>query len=405
MMQQSLLSGPRNGLSAAASVLIRYLPQPANRALRRWCYPAVLTAKNHRVRLTRLEGESRSGKASILVAGPDPWAYDLPLRFFQGAPKRIEAGVVPVWQLDSALQRLGSGVDLVMARVDRLTARLFCHWSSLRVPEWVETGRAVPDDLDAFVRANHSLAQDIRLYRRCGLTVEISRSEDDLEEFYHALYLPFIRARHGVMAWPSNLESLRHILRRGGLIWLRDAGERIAALLFDSTSESLHISADGLRDGDLSLMKKGVVSALFYHAVRHAAERNCRFVDFGGCRACLSDGVLRYKRKWGVGLSIRPGNHYYTLINWSRWTPVVASFFRDVPVLHQEANQLVAITSASSPEPGTQAEAEKIHQTVWMPGIDKVVVIGDAGWPAGVVAPPSTVLVGGRPLAAQLVTV
>src|SRR5437868_10040202 len=58
-------------MDSGVSVLIRYLPRPVDRALRRWCYPAVLMAKNHRVRLTRLEGESRSGQATMLVAGPE----------------------------------------------------------------------------------------------------------------------------------------------------------------------------------------------------------------------------------------------------------------------------------------------------------------------------------------------
>jgi hypothetical protein len=391
-------------MDAGVSVLIRYLPRTVDRALRRWCYPALLTAKNHRVRLTRLEGESRTGWATVLVAGPEPWAYDLPLRFFQSAPKRIDVGTVPVWQLNSAVTRLASDVDLVMARVDRLTARLFCRSHYLRVPEWIETGRNVPEDLRKLVRSTHSLSEDLRLSRHYKIEAEITHTEEDFHDFYHTMYVPFIRARHGVMAWPSNEESLRHCLHRGGIIWLRYAGERIAGLLFNCAGDSLRLSADGVLHGNLGILKKGVISALFYHAFREAAERNCRFVDFGGCRACLGDGVLRYKRKWGISVRIRPGNQFYTLINWAAWTPAVAAFLRDVPVLHQEANQLVGITATSPAEPGTQADAEKIHQTVSIPGIDRLVIVNDAGWSAGIVPPPSTVLVRGRPLAAQLVT-
>src|SRR5215510_8157515 len=110
----------RGETDTGASVLIRYLPQTVNRALRRWCYPAVLTAQNHRVRLTRLEGESRAGPVRVLVAGPEPWAYDLPLRLFRDTPKKIDAGSVPLWRLNSIIARRAPEVDLVMARVDRL---------------------------------------------------------------------------------------------------------------------------------------------------------------------------------------------------------------------------------------------------------------------------------------------
>jgi hypothetical protein len=392
-------------MDSGISVLIRYLPRPVDRALRRWCYPAVLTAKNHRVRLTRLVGQSRSGQVTMLVAGPEPWAYDLPLRVFQTPPKRIDAGTVPVWQLNSAITRMAPDVDLVMARVDSLTARLFCGSHYLRVPEWIETGRSVPEDLRKLVRSTHSLSEDLRLSRHYKLEAEVTHSEEDFHDFYHTMYVPFIRARHGAMAWPSNEESLRHSLHRGGIIWLRCAGERIAALLFDCTTDSLHMGADGVLHGDLSILKKGVISALFYNAFRQAAERNCRFVDFGGCRACLSDGILRYKRKWGISVRVRPGNQFYTLINWATWTPAVAAFLRDVPVLHQAGNQLVGVTAASAVEPGTQEDVDKIHQTVSIPGIDRLVVVSEAGWSAGIVPPPSTVLVGGRPPVAQLVAV
>ena len=67
--------------------LLRHVPRqldsilrPIDAAVRVSLYPAALLARNLLVRLTSMEGATRTGNARLLVAGPDPWAYDLPLR-------------------------------------------------------------------------------------------------------------------------------------------------------------------------------------------------------------------------------------------------------------------------------------------------------------------------------------
>src|SRR5689334_9111998 len=295
-------------MKLSVSPLIRYLPRPVNRTLRKWCYPAVLMVRNQRVHLTRVEAVTRTGRAVVLVAGPNPWAYDLPRRYFRACLNQSSVGEAPIWQLGSVLRELSSGADLVLARVDRASARLFLRSNCLRVPEWIDTVLSVPEDLQALARSSHSLHEDMRVARNSGLEASVSEREEDFEEFYHSMYVPFVRARHGMVARPTNEQSLRNSFRRGGIIWLTRAGERVAGLLFEQINDLLYMWADGTRDGDVNLMKKGALSTLFFHAIGKAIERNCRFVHFGGCRACLSDGVLRYKRKWGAKVQIKPAN-------------------------------------------------------------------------------------------------
>lgn len=385
------------------SLLIRHLPQSVDTALRRWCYPAVLLAKSTRVCVARIRGATRFGQASVFVAGPEPWASDLPRRMFRGSPQQSPAGETPVWKADAVFRELAEHADLVVARVDTLSSRLFFDCCYLRVPEWVDTILFVPDDLDALVRSNHSLREDMRVVRHSGLTASISRSEEDFEEFYSSMYLPFVRGRHGALAWPSNRESLFKCFRRGGLIWLMQADERVAAILFEQVGDVLHLPAEGTRNGDVSVLKNGVVSALFFHAIRHAIECGCRVVDFGGCRPCLSDGVLRYKRKWGMEVRVRPRNQFYTLIRWRRWNAAVAAFLSDVPVLHQNGCGLSAITSAGLPQPGVQADVDRICHAVHFRGLKQITIVNEAGWAPGVAPPPSCVLVAGTPLPEQVI--
>lgn len=397
--------------------LFRYVPRqldgillPIDRALRVSCYPAVLLAQNLLVRLTCMEGATRTGRARVLVAGPDPWAHHLPRRLFVSLPQQTVMGKVPLWRLHSTLQEKERDFDLVLARVDRLAARWFFPPTYLRVPEFIDTGRVLPDNPALLLRASESLTQDIRVTRKNGFETHISRVLDDFEEFYHSMYVPFISARHGAVGRPRNEISLRNCFRRGGLIWLVRSGERLAGLVFELTGDVLSLRAYGARDGYAGLTKKGVprnvsaASATYFHAMTHAAKSGCQFVDFGGCRACLTDGLLFYKRKWGVEVRIKSANQFYTLVRWASWNTAVATFLADLPLLHENGRHLTAITAIPLAQMATQADADRIYRALYLPGIDEFLIVSRCGWATNIVAPPSTVLIGGSPLPAQLLS-
>ena len=384
--------------------LFRHIPRsldgilyPVDRALRMSCYPAVLAAQNLLVRLTSMDGATRTGRANLLVAGPDPWAHELPHRIFVSPPKQRRLETIPGWQLHSRLQKMEQDFDLVFARVDKIAERMFFPSTYLRVPEWVDTGLPLPDDPTSLLRASESLARDIRVAQRNGLETSVSGLLDDFQEFYHSMYVPFIHARHGAVARPRNEISFRNCFRRGGLIWLTRGGERLAGLVFEVTRDGLSIRGHATRDGYAGLTKRGAASALYFHAIRHARERGCRFLDFGGCAGCLTDGVLHYKRKWGVQVRIRPTNQFYTLVRWAAWNTAVAAFLTELPLVHQSGNRLTAIAAMHFEGAAGQAETDKIYGTLHVPGLDEFAIVNTCGWETNIVPPPATLLIGGSP--------
>ena len=167
--------------------------QPVDSALRGSCYPAVLLAQNVLFRLTSVEGVTRTGNVRVLVSGSDSWAHELPLRLFSSPPQQSILGRAPLWRLDSTIQKMERDFDLVVARVDTVAARLFFPSTYLRIPEWIDTGRTIPDNPASLLRASESLTRDIRVIRQNGLETERSWLLDDFDEFYRSMYLPFIR--------------------------------------------------------------------------------------------------------------------------------------------------------------------------------------------------------------------
>src|SRR5215472_12383515 len=226
-------------------VLFRYVPRqldgilrPIERAVRVSFYPAAVAARNLLVRLTSMEGATRTGRARMLVAGPDPWAFDLPFRLFLDRPHQKMIGTVPLWRLSSTLQKMERDFDLVLARVDKFAARSFFPSTYLRIPETIDSGRVLPDNPASLLRASESLTRDIRVTRQNGLETSFSGLMDDFEEFFHSMYIPFMRARHGAVARIRNEITVRNYFRRGGLIWLNRGGERLAGLVFELTRDA-----------------------------------------------------------------------------------------------------------------------------------------------------------------------
>jgi hypothetical protein len=390
---------------------LRHMPRaldgafrPLDSALRVSCYPAVLVAHSLFVGLTCLEGVTRAGEARVLVAGPDPWAFDLPLRLFSSPPKRTTIGKAPLWRLHSALQELAGEFDLVVAWLDKTSARVFPQATYLRIPEWVDTGRALPENPASLLRASDSLARDVRVARQNGLETTLSTSLDDFDDFYESMYVPFIQKRHGSLARLRNKISLRNCFRRGGLVWLSHQGKHLAGLVFELSKDTVSTRAYAMCQSYIGPAKKGVATTLYYRAFTHATECGCRVLDLGGCRACLTDGVLHYKRKWDVRLHARPTNKSFALISWAAWTPAVGAFLADFPLLHEDGNGLTAVAATTIGRTAVQADLDTIYRTIQVPGVDRHVIINPEGWAREVVPLPSTTLVEGFPVASKLLS-
>jgi hypothetical protein len=89
-------------------------------------------------------------------------------------------------------------------------------------------------------------------------------------------------------------------------------------------------------------------------------------------------------------------NYYYSLLRWRNWNPMAAAFLAEVPVLHQTSQGLLAVTALTNGHSATNAEAEQVRKSLWMPGLRGMVVINGAGWRMDRPAPENTVLLGGN---------
>ena len=371
-----------------------YLPVPAEDFLKR-CFQYILPFKGLYVPIVILRGTTRPDghQGTLLVAGTEQGVDYIINRFFDGEYQREMVGKVPLWKLARTLKHLRTSADLTIARVDRLSARLFFGADYLAVPEWVGSTLTVPDDITKLTRGNPSLKSDLRIVHRNGLTYEVTRAEEDFEEFYYKMHVPFTRKRHGKQAFIRNVYWMRRAFRQGGLIWILLGSLRISGLLFRRRGHMLQSFAMGTANGVWELVKVGAKIATDLFIVTHAKKLGCKVIDFGGSRPSLNDGVLRYKRKWAVNLIDKRDIYYDFLVYWNSFSEPVNSFLSHTPLIFRDDGGLSAIKVIDSDVPLTKTETEKLHRSMWIPGLKRLYLVSASGWKTVHDSPPKTVLI------------
>ncbi|MGH7230647.1 MAG: hypothetical protein ACREJU_04725 [Nitrospiraceae bacterium] len=345
------------------------------------CLPLVLPWSAVRVPVAILTGRTKHSErqATIIVAGARPWAEYLPHRFFASRPQREVVAHVPVWMLPSTLRRLGASADMTIARVDRLSARMFFEGDELVVPESIPCRIAAPVDVAQLARASKSVKEDLRTLRREKMTSEVSHSEADFEVFYHTMYEPLMRKRHADFAVIHNPDRLRRAFRHGGLIWVRRGGQRVAGGIFEQRNDELRFLSLGTADGDPALVKAGALAALYVFEIACANERGCAAIDFGGSPPILNDGLLRYKLKWGIRIGNEPQTPFDYVIRWRSVNDHVLNFLAQTPLICRVRGRLAGITAIGSDQVCPEERAAALCRSLWIPGLDRLFVLVPGG--------------------------
>jgi hypothetical protein len=319
-----------------------HLPRGADGVLRlgtRTLLPIV----NRQVRLALLRGTAHDGSAaSVLVAGPAPY---LPARFFAADPVREELGVVPVWRLRAELARRRDDVDLVIARVDTVSAAVAVDASYVRVPEWVGAIAPVPEDPWAYCRGRKSFHHNVTRVRRAGFTMEAAHAAADFEAFYTRMYAPFIRRRHGDEGVVSDRPRLRRCFNQGGILWALRDGVRVAGALYRTRGRTLDLVVVGTADGALGPVRDGAAFALDLFVFEQARRLGCTLLDFGGSRPSPRDGLLLYKARWNADVVLGRTTFFELALYWRDLSPALRACLTRTPLLIRQADGLAALAA------------------------------------------------------------
>jgi hypothetical protein len=322
-----------------------HLPSSADGLLRLGTR-ALLPFTNRRLSLGVLRGRTAVGEpASVLFAGPESGATEsyVAHRFFAAPPTREHLDAVPIWKLGATLARRRADVDLVVARLDQISARLALGDGYVAVPEWVGALAPVPEDAREFCRRSNSFANNLNRAVRTGLAARVSHDLREFDDFFDRMYVPFTRALHGAEAALSNRARMRRCFRQGGLVFAERAGKASMGALYRTRGSTLDLVVLGTPDGDLTPRRDGASFALELFVFEHARAIGCTHVDFGGSRPSPADGLLVYKARWGSRVMTTRSMFYDLSLCWDRLTPALLAFLATTPLVFRQADGLAGV--------------------------------------------------------------
>ena len=321
-----------------------------------WLDPPLQAVRRHALPLLRadhplrqLVGTGCDGRpARVLLAG-DGTALDiaaLARRFFTSAPEETALGTVSGSALCHRLAALSAEHDLVLARTWNRYVGQAAQAGLLTMPDLPEMRLAVGTAQSALAAAS---SETRRIARRCddeGFGLHLTEGGDRFEEFYHGYYLPFVRNRHGIGLVASAAPALRRRLRRGGITWTVLDGEPLFAVAYEVLDGTFRELVAGTPQGRVDPVIQRARAASRAGHIRLATERGLRWLNMGGCRPWLSDGMFASKGAWGGELVPRADDLRSLLVGWRHWTPAVARLLAEHPLLLRAPDGFAAITVA-----------------------------------------------------------
>jgi hypothetical protein len=347
---------------------------------RRYAMPLLRYA----VPLARVRGRTLADgePGSMLVAGSSAQLLHLRRRFFASDASAESLGSCPVHALPRALLARGASDDLILARVARPLAGLVFDRRFLRAPDLVDVWIDARDRERVWRRMNQTTRHAARALLAAGYSWSEARDPAAFERFYDRYYLPFVAARHAELAIVRERPVLRRHFRQGSILWITRDGEEVAGVLQSVDGRvSTHLVV-GTRGGDLEARHRGALDATNLFGIELAIRRGLAWVNLGGCLPSPRDGSLAHKRAWGGELRERRDSHHDLLVRWPRFTPRVARFLADAPLIVRDRGGLAALAALPGDGPAEPRLAQRLWRQWRMPGLRQVHVLAEQGWRA-----------------------
>lgn len=239
---------------------------------------------------------------SVLFVGNERFPFFFFNRVFEKDMVVEEKGRVYLWNISKLKRRYGM-VDSVVVSCDRFYQR-FLHRAGFYVfPHLVNMVYDSSKNFDQLMKKlSHSAQEDVRKVKKTGFSFEISRDIEKIQRFYYKMYRPMIETRVGTEnAFQTDVLFLQFFYQAEyELLLISYHGQEVSGCFFHHTDDTMFLKYAGVHQGDVSLIKKGAFSAIYYFVIVHAKDLKVTTVDFGGVRPFFNDGLFQYKRKWGM---------------------------------------------------------------------------------------------------------
>lgn len=150
------------------------------------------------------------------------------------------------------------------------------------------------------------------------------------------MYVPYVTNVFGEMSALIDFSELAPCIPNSMLMLVTKDDEYVAGQVMTFEGDRARSWFGGVKNGDREWVRYGVKAAMYVFIFEELAKRGVAFYDFGGSRPFLNDGVMQFKKKWGMALNGAHSDGFYFRIIHD--TPGVRAFLKNNPFVYQNSN-------------------------------------------------------------------
>lgn len=128
----------------------------------------------------------------------------------------------------------------------------------------------------------------------------------------------------------------------------------------------------GIRDGNWEFVRNGASVACYAFTFQRAEEKGCQSLDLTRARPFLNDGLLRFKKTWGIRLS-KPVSHKYLLRVVSD-SHATRAFLGNTPFIFERFGELKGAVFVNGETPLTIETLREIQHEHFYAGMSELIV-------------------------------
>ena len=186
------------------------------------------------------------------------------------------------------------------------------------------------------------------------------------------MYLPYITEAHDDEAIVMEYDLIKEEFKNCDLILVKDKEEYIGGILIRYTGESARLWCIGIKNGNRDYLQRGVVGALYYFSFCYLKDKGFKKVGLGDTRAFLKDGVLQYKKKWGMRI-IRASQTGFLVNILSAKNSVKEIFFSN-PFIYMDKGKFEGAIFIENDQLISEKDFREIYKSYYRYGISKLII-------------------------------
>ena len=286
---------------------------------------------------------------------------------FGGACEEVHFGKIWVWQAPGIVRRHAGELDLVIYDTHAGISSWLGDRRCLCMPTWVDGYM----DFALIDFTSNQIKSDIKRIRKNGYTFEVTKDKIMLERFFKDVYLPYTIERYAGERIPQHYENLIRETNQIELLQIKKDGACVAGEVLCYKDGNVLMKCVGVKPGSEALVKAGVLQAIYYFKFIYLKDKAHKKIVLGGSRTFFRDGVLAFKKKWGLYITNR-GFSVMRLYPF-RESRGLRSFLMHNPFVALDGKDLVGMVFADQVGELTNKDIQVIARYRW-PGLKRVVV-------------------------------